>query len=131
MNGAKKALMVAFALLILSCYACAGGSTPGTTTTTATDKTKKNEAESKTFASDPGEVTLAKKDAAATVSFKNGEPKAVTSTADVKAEVKDKTVVFTQLIDAPAEAKVVEFTVKGGKDGAEEAKIKVTLSKKS
>lgn len=36
MNGAKKALMVAFALLILSCYACAGGSTPGTTTTTAT-----------------------------------------------------------------------------------------------
>lgn len=33
MNGAKKALMVAFALLILSCYACAGGSTPGTTTT--------------------------------------------------------------------------------------------------
>ena len=38
MNGAKKALMVAFALLILSCYACEGGSPPslvtGTTTTT-------------------------------------------------------------------------------------------------
>ena len=66
------------------------------------------------------------------INFKNGDPFIVDPTkADgVSAKIDGKSVIFTQIVDAPQASTSVVFTVKGGRDGKEETRIKITLEKK-
>jgi hypothetical protein len=130
----KRILASMLALAIAICFSFSMGCTP------AKEGAKKDAAApagmddkgDKKFAAEKMEGTLDKKDAKVEIAFKNGDPKEVDpkEKEGIKAAITDKKVVFTQPADGGAEDKTVEFTVKGGKDDKEEAKIKITIKKK-
>jgi hypothetical protein len=95
-------------------------------------KPKETAADKDAFAADPATATLDKKDATKEIAFKKGDPDSAKPDDEklVKAEVKEKKVVLTQIADSPAEDKTVKVKVLGGKEKKEETTITVTVSKK-
>jgi len=87
----------------------------------------------KKFTAAQQNLTIDKKDTPVETTFTNGDPKEVSPKEDngVKAEVKDKKVVFTWTGDLPAEDKTANFTVKGGSTGNDTTTVKVTVKKKA
>lgn len=93
---------------------------------------KKDEKKETPFASAADTLELDGKDGSAETAFVGGSPRSIAANDSklVKAELAGDKVKFTQIGDAEAEEKTVEFTIEGGKDGKESAKIKIVVRKK-
>lgn len=119
-----------FALAIVIGFSMTTGCTPAKDTK-AMDMDAM-EGDAKKFSTEK-DGSLDKKDATFEATFKNGKPKSVKPDDDknVSAKVDGEKVIFKQLVDAPEKDIVVEFTVMGGKEDKEEAKVKVTVKKKA
>jgi hypothetical protein len=75
--------------------------------------------------------TLDNKDAKVEITFPSAPKRVVpTEKEGVKAVIAGNKVVFTQTVESPAVDATPEFTVYGGVDDTEDAKIKITVTKK-